>query len=89
MWWTLDPLMWPALFAGVVLAVVAVIASAASRVRGAAVICFIAALSTASGIVIAAGTSDHRALAFYAVNVALVSIPAVVALNVLTRGERH
>lgn len=87
MWWTLYPLMWPALFGGVVLALVALIASVVSPVRPAAVACLVAALSTVSGVVIATGISDHRALTFYAVNVGLVLIPAAVALNVLTRAE--
>jgi hypothetical protein len=84
-WWTLDPLMWPALFGGVVLAVVAVIASAAAGVRAAAILCFLASASTATGIIVAAGTSDRRDLVFYGVNVAVVAIPAVVAVIVLTR----
>jgi hypothetical protein len=86
MWWMLDP-MWPTLFTGVVAGVLALIASVASRVGGAAILCLFASLSTATGIVIAFGTSDGRASAFYAVSVALVAIPAVAAISVLRRGE--
>jgi peptidoglycan/LPS O-acetylase OafA/YrhL len=85
LWWALDPIMLPALLAGVALAFIALIASVVSGVGTAAIACLCAALSTAAGVVIAAGTSDHRALTFYAVNVALVAIPAVVAVNVVAR----
>jgi hypothetical protein len=61
-WWTVDPLMFPALFAGVVLACIALIASGiGSALRAAAWLCLLASLSTAAGTVIAGGISDHRA----------------------------
>jgi hypothetical protein len=68
-----------------VLGIVALIASAVSRVRGAAIVCIVAWLSTATGIIIAAGTSDREALGFYAVFVAVAMIPAAVAVTVLRR----
>lgn len=86
-WWTLDPLMWPALFGGVVLAVIALIASIDAGLHAAGIVCFLASTSTAIGIVIAAGTSDHRHLVFYALNVVVVAIPAVVSVSVLMRGR--
>src|SRR5687767_7354360 len=84
-WWTLEPLMWPALFGGVILAVTALVTSVAARVRAAAILCFLASASTAIGIVLAAGISERFNLVFLAVNVAVVAIPAVVSGTVLMR----
>ena len=81
-WWTLDPLMWPTLFGGVVLALVALGESVVGWVRGGAIVCVLASLSTVTGILIAAGTSNRQALAFYAVFAGVTLIPAVVAVSV-------
>lgn len=80
-WWTLGPLMWPSLFGGVVLGLIALAASIVSMRSGAGV-CVLASLSTVTGIVIAAGTSDHQALVFYAIFVGVALIPAIVAASV-------
>ena len=79
-WWTLYPLMWPTLFGGVVLGLVALATSIVS-VRGGAIVCVLASLSTATGILVAAGTSDRQALAGYAAFIAMALIPAVVAVT--------
>jgi len=83
-WWKLDPPMWPALSGGVVLGLIALAASAVSA-RGGAVVCVLASLLTATGTVVAAGTSDHQALGFYAVFVAVALIPATIAVTVFVR----
>jgi drug/metabolite transporter (DMT)-like permease len=89
LWRTVDPLMWPALLGVVVLAVGAIIVSAAAGVRAAAILCFLASASTAIGIIVTAGISDHRDSVFYAINIAVAAIPAVVAVSALTRREPH
>lgn len=65
---------------GVVLGLVALAASIVS-VRSGAVVCVLASLSTATGIVVAFGTSDHQALVFYAIFVTVALTPAIVASN--------
>jgi hypothetical protein len=67
---------------GVILAGVALVESVTPHARGAAIVCVTASLSTVTGIVIAAGTSDRRALIVDAVFGAVASIPAIVAANV-------
>jgi len=86
LWWKLGPLMWPALFGGVILGLVGLVESIFSA-RGGAIICALASLSTVSGIVVAAGTSDHQALAFYVVFVAAALAPAVIAVTATARRE--
>jgi hypothetical protein len=85
MWWTLDPLMFPTLFGGVVLAFVGFISSFLLRVRVAAYFCIAASISTGIGIVIAQGISERPALGFLAVNMAFQAIPAVAGVVVLRR----
>jgi len=89
-WRSLDPLMWPALFAGVVLAFIALVASALPPVpiKVATTFCFLASLSTAAGVISAAGISDHHALGFYAVMLGLVGLPGVLAARLfIARGR--
>jgi hypothetical protein len=80
--------MWPALFGGAILSVGALVASVTAGVRVAASVCVLASASTAVGIVVTAGISDHQHLVFDAVNVVVAAIPAVVAVSILTRRSR-
>ena len=84
-WWTLEPLMWPTLFGGVALGLVAIATSIVS-VRGGAIVCVFASLLTVTGIVVAFGTSDHQAPVVYVIFVGVALMPAVVAASVFHRG---
>ncbi len=85
-WWILEPLMFPALSAGVILAALALISSClVSRVRTGAALCLLSSLSTATGLVVAEGISARAALRFDAVCMILLAIPAVAAVSILGR----
>jgi hypothetical protein len=88
-WWMLEPLMFPGLFAGVILDFVALILSyVLSGVRAAATFCVLAPLSTLIGLVIAEGLSDHAHLRFDTVCVALLAVPVFAGVGILTRAGR-
>src|SRR5262249_47625200 len=85
-WRKLEPVMWPGLFGGVVLGLIALAASAVS-VRGSAIVSVVGSLSTAAGIVAAAAVSNYQVLAFHVVFVTVAMIPAIVAISALRRGK--
>jgi hypothetical protein len=90
-WWTLEPLMFPALFGGVFLAIVAVVSSCLpSGMRGAAYFCLAATISTGTGVVVAEGIAEHFSIRVVGVSVVLLAIPALAAIDVLRRvGHRR
>lgn len=83
-WWTLDPSMFPALFGGVILSLIALVTSVLAT-RAAAVLCVLASLSTAVGVIIAAGTSDHPSIGFYSVCLIFVATPALISMTAFRR----
>lgn len=86
-WWAFDPLMFPALFGGVIFALVALIASGLpSAARASAVLCAFASLLTGTGVVIAAGISEHLAVTSYAAQLIVVAIPVLISAPTLKRG---
>jgi hypothetical protein len=88
MWWTLDPLMFPTLFGGVVIAFVGLISSYVLSVRAAGCFCIAASISTGIGVVIAQGISERPALGSLAVSLSLQAIPALAGVVVLRRAWR-
>jgi hypothetical protein len=87
-WWELEPAMFPLLFSGVLLSLLALaFTGLATRLRVGAIFCLLAALATASGLGVAEGISAKVAWSFDAACLTLLAIPFVVAVVVLTR--RH
>ena len=83
-WWTLEPLMWPALFGGVVLAFIALLASGVAMRLG-AVLCLTACASTGLGVIVAAGISAQYSLRAALFNGAFLAIPSLTLLDALRR----
>lgn len=90
-WWSLEPLMWPALFGGAGLGFVALLASVFPPVpvKVAATLCCLASLSTAVGVSCAAGISDHRASGAYALMLVFVGLPGMFAVAVFIASDRE
>lgn len=82
-WWALEPLMFPALFGGVALAIAACISSLSAGVRASAYLCIAAALSTGLGVVISTGISERPALRFLAIVALLLAVPAFASARAL------
>jgi len=89
-WWALEPLMIPALGAGMLLAVAAYVANALPSIhRVGAILCIAAALSTAMGTVVAHGISDRASLRVLVVQMAFLAIPVLAALHAMICEARN
>ena len=87
-WWSLEPLMFPALGGGVVLALVALVANALpSGHRVGVALCLAAAASTAVGTVVASGISDRPSWKVLAVSAAFLVLPGLAAVHALVCGR--
>jgi hypothetical protein len=85
-WWSLEPLLFPALGDGVVLALAALVASLFRTSLG-ATLCLAAVGSTAIGTTVAAGISDHPSWRLLAMSVAFLVLPGLAAVHALLSGR--
>jgi len=81
-WWVLEPLMWPGLFAGVGLALLAALGSCIAP-RVGAILCLAACASTGVGVVAAAGISAQYPARAALFDGTLLAIPVLMALDAL------
>ncbi len=87
-WWALEPLMFPALGGGVVLALAAFVANVLpSGHRVGAALCLAAPVSTLVGIVVANGISDRPSWRVLAVSAAFLVLPGLAAVHALICGR--
>lgn len=85
-WWTLEPAMFPTLIGGFLLAYIAMwTAAGLESVRVSVISSALACLSTAAGMVIAFGISDHHDVSHLAESLALVAVPGIISITALRR----
>jgi hypothetical protein len=81
-WWMLEPLMWPGLFGGVGLALLAALGSCFAPRLG-AILCLAACASTGVGVVVAAGIGAQYPARAALFDGTLLAIPVVTAVDAL------
>lgn len=84
LWWALEPLMWPGLFAGVALACAAVLVSCVpSAGRSGAYLCLVSCMSTSIGVVACIAISAHYSWRAGVLDAALIGAPALTAVDAI------
>ena len=79
--------MWPCLFGGVVLALLALVL-AAFTARGAAVTCLAACVGSVLGVVLAWGVNAEATIRGLVVPIGLLSLPALCAVDLIRKTRR-
>jgi hypothetical protein len=88
MWWTLEPLMWPALFGGTGLGLLALVL-APFTTRMAALACIAACAASMFGATIGWGLNANARLRGLLLPLAFLAVPALGAIEAIGRSRRE